>query len=433
MRCGNEAVLNKIGLNPLSQTSEIDFRLRKDLPDCRTINTRNFVAISAGNSYNKYKKPKNAFECDRQGCVTTGTLYMTEAAETVTFRAMWDATEFADGVATFYVLPDASLTSADYPITLTFKIAANDQFTNADVYTVTLTEDMLESDGYIPVQINLGATPSSVEGEGWEPNATGAYIQLSADKLVGYSSIGIYDSLDDFDLLETVTMSCLTTVGGTFDLEVVTQQCQEAKYNDDVQTLEFPVTGTQITPNFFNLFPMMRKGNRTVGYEMTTVTRTIGADGKITLADLNQEVCGYVSVQAADSCDVDTYLHSSSINQADIDDGHFLIDKKQDGTSDIVFNVSQAGQEVLVRYPRTAEIEESVANIDYLNSSQLSATVPYELKSKGGVKKVLLVFDNVFVTSFPITITNKENAFAFTLAIGRDSEGNFMRVQKIVG
>lgn len=432
MRCGNEAVLNKIGLNALSQNTEVDFRLRKDLPDCRTINTRNFVAISAGNSYNKYKKPKNAFECDRQGCVTTGTLSMAEAAETVSFRAAWDATEFADGVVTFYVLPDASLTPADYPITLTFKIG-NDSFTNADVYTVTLTEDMAEADGFIPVQINLGATPTSVEGNGWEPAATGAYIQLSADKLAGYSSIGVYDSLDDFDLLETVTMSCLTTVGGTFDLEVVTQQCQEAKYNDDVQTLEFPVTGVQITPNFMNLFPMMRKGNRTTGYEMVNVTRTIGADGKITLADVNQEVCGYITVQAADSCDVDTYLHSSSINQTDIDDGHFIVDKKADGSTDIVFNVSQAGQEVIVRYPRTAEIEETVANIDNLNSSQLSATIPYELKSKGGITKLLLVFDNVFITSFPITITNEENSFAFTLAIGRDSEGNFMRAQKIVG
>lgn len=432
MRCGNEAVLNKIGLNALSQNAEIDFRLRKDLPDCRTINTRNFVNISAGNSYNKYKKPKNAFECDRQGCVTTGTLSMAEAAETVTFRAAWDATEFADGVATFYVLPDASLTSADYPITQTFKIG-NADLSDADVYTRTLTEAMVGADGFIPVQINLGATPTSVEGNGWTPAATGAYIQLSADKLVAYSSIGVYDSLDDFDLLETVTMSCLTTVGGTFDLEVVTQQCQEAKYNDDVQTLEFPVTGTQITPNFMNLFPMMRKSNNTVGYEMVNVTRTIGTDGKITLADVNQAVCGYITVQAADSCDVDTYIQSSSINQDDIDDGHFIVDKKSDGSTDLVFNASQGGSEVIVRYPKQTEVEETVANIDNLNSSQLSATIPYELKSKGGTTKLLLVFDNVFITSFPITITNKENSFAFTLAIGRDSEGNFMRVQKIIG
>lgn len=421
MRCDNNTLLKKIGLSAIDKNVEIDFRLRKDLPDCRKINTRNFVNISGTYTYNNYKKPVNRFECDRKGCVTTGLLMMTAIDETVDFRAMYDATEFANGVVTFYVFPGAGVT---YPITLNFTISDADTFTNADVYTRTLTADMVTSDGFIPVQITLAATPSNVEGTGWEPKATGAYIRLSANQIVGYSSISIYDTPDDFDLLETVTMSCLTTVGGTFGLELVTQQCQEARYNDDVQQLEFPVTGTQITPNFMNLFPMIRKGNSEVGYKMTTATRTIGADGKITLADVNQDVCGYITVQSADRCDVGTYTHSSSIDAAELDDGHFIVVKNADGTTDVVFNTSQAGVEVLVRYPKKVSIKERVANVNNLNSSQLSATIPFG-------DNMLLVFDKVFVTSFPITWTNEENNFAFTLAIGRDEEGNFMRVFEI--
>lgn len=431
MRCNNAEVLNKIGLNALETTTELDFRLRKDLPDCRKINTRNLTGASGAYTYNKYRKPVNRFECDRKGCVTTGVLMMAAVDETATFRAMYDATEFADGVVTFYVYPDAAAT---FPVTVTFKIANEDTFVNADVYTVQITQDMVADDGFVPVQINLANTPASVEGTGWAPSATGAYLQMSADQIVGYSSISIYDSVDDFDLLEVVTMSCLTTIGGTFDLEVVAQRCQEAKYNDQIDTLNFPVTGSQITPNFMNLFPMVRKGDRNRGYKMTTVKRTIGADGKIILADVNQDVCGYMTVQAADSCDVDTYTHSSSINQADLDDGHFMVVKNADGTTEVVFNTSQAGMEVLVRYPMQVEIEEMVANADNLNSSQLSLTVPYSLKSKAGVQEVILVFDNVFVTSFPLTLTSEaENSFAFTLAIGRDDEGNFMRIQKVTG
>lgn len=433
-RCSNEALLKKIGLEALGENTEVDFRLRRDLPDCRKINTKSYVATSAANAlaYNKYKKPANRFECNRTGCITTGVLTMNEADETVTYRAMFDATEWANGVVTFYVQPDPALQDSDYPITVTLAVSEAIDFANADVYTVSVEKNQITDDGFVPVMVNLANAPSSVEGNGWTPDNTGAFIRLSADKKVGYSSISIYDSIDDFDLLETVTISCLTTVGGTFDLEVVQQRCQEAKYNDQVQTLNFPVTGTRISGNYLNMFPMLGKGNATEGYDMITVEKTIGADGKITLADANQDVCGYITVQADDACDVTeaTYTMSSANSIDDVDDGHFIVVKNQDGSTDIVFNTSQAGTKVLVRYPKRVEIEEWVANTDNLNSSELSMTVPWKM-SDG--TKYLLTFDRVYITSFPITITNEEQSFAFTLSIGRDANGNFFRVQKIIG
>lgn len=427
MRCNNEALLKKIGIKTLDQNTEIDFRIRRDLPDCRKINTKNFTAVSAGYGYNKYRKPINRFECGRKGCVNTGLLMMDEAGETVTYRAMYDATDFVAGVLTFYVYPDAAVT---YPVAVSVAISDKDSFADADVYTVQVTEDMVTDDGFAPVMINLATAPSSEEGSGWSASESGAYIRLSADKKVGYSSIAIYDSIDDFDLMETVTISCLTTVGGTFNLEVVEAQCQETRYNDQVNVLEYPVTGTKITPNFMSLFPMIRKGDSTEGFDMVTVSKTIGADGHIKLADAAQEVCGFITVQVSDSCDVGeaTYTQSSANSITGVDEGHYIVVKNNDGTTDLVFNTAQAGIDVLVRYPRRAEVEELVANVDNLNSTQVSMTVPHKLDDG---TKLLYVFDNVYITGFPATITNEAAEFAFTLNIGRDDEGNFFRIYKI--
>lgn len=433
-RCSNEAVLKKIGVETLKQNTEIDLRLRRDLPDCRKIDTKRYTATSAAvaPSYNKYRKPKNRFECGRTGCITTGTLLMGAADETVTYRAAFNATEWAAGVVTFYVYPDAALQDEDYPVTVTLKLSGKDTFADADVYKKQITKEQITDDGFAPVMVNLAGAPDSVMGDGWTPNETGAYVQLSADKKAGFSSISIYDSVDDFDLLETVSISCLTTAGGTFDLEVVQQQCQEARYNDQVTTLNFPVTGTRISPNYMNLFPMMGKGDATEGFDLVTIEQTISAAGRITLADANQDVCGYITVQADDACDVTeaTYYQSSATSVTDVDEGHFIVVKNTDGSTDLVFNESQAGTKVLVKYPKRVEVEEWIANADNLNSNQVSMTVPRTL-SDG--TKFLLVFDNVYITSFPMTITSDDASFAFTLSIGRDADGNFFKMYKIVG
>lgn len=429
-RCNNDVLLKKISNNKLDQNTELDFRIRKDLPDCKKINTKSPHAVSGTYTLNKNKKPINRFECMRTGCVNTGLIMMDVADEIAVYRAMYDATEFSQGVVTFYVYPDEALTSADYPINLTFMVSDTDTFTDADSWNVTITEAMVTSDGFVPVMVNIAEGATDI-GNGWTPSATGAYFRLTADKKVGYSSISIFDSIDDFDLLETVTMSCLTTIGGTFDLEVVVAQCEEARYNDNVTTLNYPVTGTKITPNFMNLFPMMEKGNATVGFDMVTADKTVDVNAHVVLPDMNQDVCGYTTVQIKEGCDVaeSTLIQSSANNIAYLDEKHYIVEKNDDGTTTLLFHESMKDVEVLIRYPRKAEVEEFVANVKNLNSKQLSMTVPFY--SNDGTK-TLLIFDNVFITSFPMTITTEESSFAFTLAIGRDADGNFMRVQKIV-
>lgn len=431
-RCNNDLLLKKIGIKTLAENTEIDFRIRKDLADCRKINTKDYIAVEEGGnpSYNKYKKPVNQFECMRKGCVNTGLLLMGAANKAVTYLARFDATEFAAGVITLYVYPNGNA-----PVALTVTISDKDDFANADVYTKNITATQVGADGYVPVVIDLSQTPSSDVGDGWTASAAGAYIKLSADKAVGYSSIAIFDSFEDFELNDVVTISCLTTVGGTFDLELVEAQCQESRYNDTISTLTYPVTGTRVTPNYWKLNPLMDKGKETTGFDMTTVKKPIVADGgygKITLADVNQDVCGYIAVQIDDSCDVtDAGLTALAIPVlGTIDEGHFQVIKNEDGSTDLFFNEGLVGMEVLVRYPRLVEIEEFVANSDNLDGVHVSMVVP-QVQSDG--VRLLYIFDNVFITSFPATITSDTAEFAFTLTIAKDDDGNFFRIQRIVG
>lgn len=431
-RCNNDLLLKKIGIKTLAENTEIDFRIRKDLADCRKINTKDYIAIEEGGNptYNKYKKPVNQFECMRKGCVNTGLLLMGAASKAVTYLARFDATEFAAGVVTLYVYPNGNA-----PVTVTFTISSDSDFTNADVYTKSITATQVGTDGYVPVVIDLSQTPSSDAGTGWAPSAAGAYIQLSADKAVGYSSIAIFDSFEDFELNDVVTIACLTSIGGSFDLELVEAQCQESRYNDSITTLTYPVTGTRVTPNYWKLNPLMDKGKETTGFDMTTVQRTIAQDGgygKITIADANQDVCGYIAVQIDDSCDVtDAGLTALALpTLTTIDEGHFQVIKNEDGSTDLFFNSGLVGMTVLVRYPRLVEIEEFVANSDNLDGVHVSMVVP-QIQSDG--VRLLYIFENVFITSFPATITSDTAEFAFTITIAKDDDGNFFRIQRIVG
>ena len=428
-RCNNGELLNKISMNKLTETTEVEFRVRRDLPDCRRINAKNYTAISGSFTYNRYKRPINRFECMRRGCINTGLLMLAEAAETVTYRAMYDATEYAAGVITLYVYPDAGVT---FPATLTVELSDASNFTNSDVYEVAIASGDVTSDGFVPIAIDLSQTPTSDTGTGWTASANGVYIRFSADKVIGISSIAIFDSIEDFETNDVVKISCLSSVGGTYDVDMVAAVCQEAQYNDQVTSLSFPVTGTKITPNYWKLNPMMDRGTNTTGFDTITVKKTIGADGIITIPDVDQDVCGFIGVQIADDCDVtESSMNLLSIPlSVTVDEGHFQVIKKNDGTTDLHFSTNLAGTDVLISYPKKVDIEEFVANPDNMHETHVSMIVP---RYQSDNVKYVDIYENVFVTSFPATITTDTAEFAFTITVARDADGNFFRTQRIIG
>lgn len=433
-RCNMEALIKKVGIDKLSKNVEVSFALHRNLQDCRKINTRYYAALSDGATvtYNGLRKPQNRFECNRKGCVNTGTLMMGAANDAVTFKAQYDATDYAAGAVAFYVYPSAGAT---YPIALTFKISDTQAMTNADTYTRTITAAEVTDDGYVPIVIDLSKTPTSEEGNGWTPGAV-SYIQLSADKVVGYSSIAIYDTIEDFETSDVVKVGCLSTVGGSFDVAAVATTCLKAGYDDSVDSFSFTVEGTSVTPNYWKLNPMIGKGTESEGFDIITVKKTV-ADatgyGKVTLSDLFQDECGYVTVQKTEECNItDSFFKQLSVpTLVDLKEDQFQVIKNADGTTDLFFNSVAVGAEVLVSYPRMAEIEEEVLSAE--NIGETRVRMSYPLETSDGVRYIY-IFDNVLITSFPFTIGNtNETAFSFTITIQRDDDNLFVRKRRILG
>lgn len=431
MRCNIDKLIGKIGVDKLSKEIEVSFALHRNLPDCRKINTRFYVAATeeGTHTYNSLRKPKNQFECMRKGCVNSGTLMAAAANDAITFKAQYDATEYNSGAVSFYVYVGNAA-----PVAVTFKIGESQALTNADVYTKTITAAEVKEDGFAPVVIDLSQAPDSTSGNGWTPGAV-SYIQLSADKVVGYSSIAIYDTIEEFLINDVVKVGCLSTIGGTFDIPSVASTCLNAGYDDSADSFTYNVEGTTVTPNYWKLNPLIGKGTETEGFEIVTVEKTGVASGdyaKVTLSDLYQDECGYVTVQKVDECNVtDSFMYQLSVpNLTALTEDQFQIVKNADGTTDLYFNSAAVDAKLLISYPRNAEVVEEVLSSDNIGETRVRMTVPVD--TTDGVK-YLYTFDNVLITSFPFTINNtSETTFSFTITIQRDEEGFFARRRRIV-
>ena len=424
-RCNNEELIRKVSLAKLKKSTEIDLALLRDLPDCRIIKAKNFAAISGTYTWDNYNRPVNRFECMPKGCSTSGTLNLAQSG-TVTYRIPGDAREIAAGVITFYVKGTA-------PTTVTVKVSDSDTFTNADVYTVSA---VFADDGYAPIVIDLTKEPGSVEGNGWTAEAV-SYIQISLSKIGGVSTIGFFEAMEDFELNQTVKLSCMSSIGGTFDIPTIEARCAEAQYDENVNSVSFPVTAALVSSNWLFLNPLMGKGTADEGFVMTTVKKTVEeytvdeqTYGRIILTDA-AEACSFFAVQRVDGCDPDLLTEISMPTIQDFDIMHYQKIETANGV-ELIFNADLVNVEMLVSYPKAVEAEEYVLNTDNLNEVRVRMTVPYMAESAGveGVKYVL-VANNVLVTSVPFTVTDQDTSFPFTFTILRDQDGNFIHLYKI--
>ena len=421
MNCKSNVLFHKLSAKKLEESREIEFNIRKDLPDCKKMNAGKYHSITGTATFDATDRPDNQLECMREGCVNTGTLTMGAANDEAVYFFPYNAIEFAAGALTFYVKGSAS--------TVTVTLSDADNFTNANVYTVT--PGAAGPDGFRLAFVNLSDAPASVEGSGWAPSANGVYVKVSANGVAGYSSFAFFDSMEDFDLHDVVKVSCITTMGGSFDVNIIEEACTKVQYNTQVTSLTFPMTGRQVTANYHKLNPMLNKGTNDEGFEIVTVEKVVDADGKVQLTDIDPNVCGFVGVQLNDACDVAsaTLSRTSVPVKVDLDASHFQVLPAPTG-SYVYVNTRYANKTILVSYPRKAEVEEYIANVNNLNSVHTSMIVPYIL---GENDKYLYIFDNVYVTSFPMTITSDTAEFAFTITIGRGDDGTFYRVLRVKG
>lgn len=431
-KCKNDAFMAKIGQKKVTNRTEVDFDVLRFLPDCNQINAKNYISEVAGTDYNAWKIPKDQFECYRQGCVNSGTLYGFETSELV-YRFYEDATEYASGVITFYVIKGAATA-------VEVSVSDTSAFTNANKYTISNLNTMTPGDdGFIALAVDLSQTPTTTEGTGWTPSESGAYIRFKftgANAETGISSIAIYEEMEDFATSSVVKVACLSSMDGDFGLDVAEASCfNPGRYSTENITFERTVNGAAVTPNYMLLNPLAKRNDRTTDFDMVTVEKTIDQYGKVMLYDVDADECGRIGVQLAAPCIAsDSMLTRLTIpTQVVLGEKQFVVlaaDVNEPSTVALVFNEIHNGSSVIITYPKKVNVESYDLAEDNLDG--VITRMTYARQYTDGTKW-RFVFDHVLVTSFPDSISNEDDAeFAFTISIQKGPDGKFGRAYRIL-
>lgn len=422
MKCKNDAFMKMVGGEKLDKKVEADFDVQHNLPDCNRINAKKYVSTEAENpSYDQYVTPQNMFECLNPNCVNSGVLY-NSGAKTV-YKTASAGQEFSAGVITFYVTED--VTSA------VVTLSDTKEGTNAWSYAATVGRAV---NGFKPVVVDLTKTPTVV-GEGWTPSDASAYIgiTLTGNGKTGLSSIAIFDDIEDFQTSTHVKVACLTSIDGSWDLDVAESTCFNNGYDTSSRpTFEKTITGNKITSNYWRMNPLYKKGSATEGFDIVTEERTVKAAdgyGSVLLTDMNQNECGFFSAMVADGCSTDQLDKLSIPMLVDLDGGHYLLVDNGDGTTSVIVNEMYVGKKLLISYPKLVDVEEFIISADDIN--EVRTRMSYIRRYTDG-QKYRFVFDNVLITSFPDAITEDETEFAFTISIQPDANGRYGRAYKII-
>lgn len=435
-KCKNEKFMSTIGVNKLNKNVEVDFDVQRNLPGCQKISAGKYLSTTAtGARFDRFRIPKNQFECMQGSCVNTGTL-LVEAGSTEVYKFKLDAAEFAAGVLTFYALGTTG--------NAVVQISDSSEFTNADQYTIDLAEAAHGTDGYSAVVVDLTQTPTDV-GSGWSAEGEAIYVKITLSAATGLSTIAFFEDMDDFAVSTHVIARCLTGIDGSFDLDVAEQTCFKTGQFDvsDLSGIEKTVSFKAITPNYWRLNPMYNKGSLTKAWDKETVEMTVkaltGTDyGYITLDDIDQDECGFISIQALYDCREsqnvsDALLERLSIpTRIDMDENHYQLIDNGDNTTTILFNAVHIGRDVLISYPKVVDVVDSFEITDE-NVNEVRTRMSY-VKCHTDGSRYRFVFNNVLITSFPDALTEDDDAEGeLTINIQRDANGRFGYAYRIVG
>lgn len=433
--CINEKLLSYVNTKRLTNNNEITFNVLSHLEDCNRINAKNYITGTTVDNirYNPLIRPDSAFEC-MQPCVNSGTLYLEgETGGDAVYIHEADSTKYANGVITFYVNP---LTATDMSVTVT--VSSEADFSKADVYVRELDFSHKDTKGFIPVFVKLTDVPTSVIPEttgGWEYGAR-TFIKITVNKAFALSSIGVFDSILQFNNNEVVKIKCLSEISSEVTAEVTDATCWDVSYTEDKPNIEVSLTGRQVTPNYTLLNPYYGAGTNLTAGEPVTIEHTVvasedGSYGMVRIYDAYQDECGYITSELSGPCDLEkAKLTRIAIPyQTEINPDYFTLQHNPDGTTDFFYHKDLIGMKVKIAYNRKVDVEELVANPDNLGAVKVRMTYKEE-QSDGN--KYLYVYDNVLVTSFPMTINEEETEFSFTLSIQPDADGNYFKRQRIL-
>ena len=440
-KCKNEKFMSTIGANKLTKNVEVDFDVQRNLPDCQKISASKYTYTGprAGNPdirYDRFKIPKNQFECMQGLCVNTGTLFLTPATP-VAYKFKLDAVEFAAGVLTFYAYGTTG--------TATVTISDSATFADADMYSIDFDVMAHGDDGYTAVVVDLSQAPDSKIGTGWDATGDAIYVQISLSDATGLSTLAMFESMDDFAVSTHVIARCLTGVDGSFDLDVAERTCFKGGQYDtsDLSGFEKTVSYKAITPNFWRLNPMYKKGYMTKAWDRETVEMTVKAlpeseYGYVLLDDMDQNECGFISIQVLYDCRDSQNVSEAMLDRlaipskVDMDGGHYQLIDGGNGTTMILFNAMHIGRSILIAYPKVVDVADSFDITDEV-VNEVHTRMSY-VKCYTDGTKYRFVYNNVLVTSFPDALSeDDEQEGELTLNIQRDANGRFGYAYRIVG
>lgn len=441
-KCKNEKFMSTVGVSKLTRNVEVDFDVQRNLPDCQKISANKYISEGGGGTkaigdsprYDRFKIPKNQFECMQGACVNTGTLYPN--GQDMAYRFKLNATEFAAGVFTFYVLGTTG--------TATVLFSDTSEFTNADQYVIDLATMSHGDDGYTAVVVDMSQTPTDV-GSGWNAEGESVYVKITLSEAEGISTLAMFESMDDFAVSTHVIAKCLTGIDGSFDLDVAERTCFKGGQFDtsDLSGIEKTVTYKAITPNFWRLNPMYNKGYMTKAWDRETVEMTVkalsgGNYGYVTIDDMDQNECGFISIQVQYDCRDSQNVSEAMLDRlsipsrVDMDGGHYQLIDNGDGSTTILFNAMHIGRNVLIAYPKVVEVADSFEITDE-NVNEVHTRMSY-VKCFTDGSKYRFVYNNVLVTSFPDALSeDDEPEGELTLNIQRDANGRFGYAYRIIG
>lgn len=434
-RCGNDTLISKIGMKSLNKLMEVDFAVLTDVDSCVKINTKNYYSQNGVAAYNVYNTPEDMFNCLAEGCKNTGTLTVMNAAgapSEATFELRADATEFAAGVITYYVYFP---TAGTYDLKTTISDIKNKNQSEADVFEQPFT---VTEAGFQPVVIDLVKPTSRIPANGgWQESVDGIFLKLEVTPEstiksdIGFSSIYIYNSLEDFEVNDVIKIGCIDEFAGELTVDPVEASCFGAGYDASSIAIERTLTGKSVTANYWKLNPLMSKGHMTSGWVIQTAEKEVVLDaaqdlGYIQLPDMFMDECAFTTAAIADSCNVTDSL-LTRVNSPvimDINEKQFIVLD----SGRIVFHKSLAGKKLLISYPKQVDVEHFVASESSLNERRVRMSFVQE--QTDGVKQHY-IYNNVLITSFPGTVNGEETTFEFTISVQRDKNGNFYEMYRV--
>lgn len=454
-RCDGDKLLQTVGRKNIEKGTKLSFNILRDLDTCHCINTSTYSVPDVEETedqqfvYNKYDVPADEFSCKEDKCTNSGTL-LNVAGQTaygpVDFPVRFDAEEFYAGILTAYMEVSAPGTyNVSVQVSAIGELDADPADRNADVYTMSVA---FEEAGHKPIVIDLAQAPTSILGTGWEASTRGAIVTvtvtpLTATQTVGFSSICMHDTIDDFETNDTVIATCITDITNDITADPVDASCFSSGYDPNSMAIDFSATVGLFTGNYYKLNPFERKGDKTEGFkifvdekEVETFTYNGKTYGYVQFPDMYTGECGFKNASISDTCNVvdsDLTLVNSPVPM-NLTERQFQV---LDGTyaegldaGVVLVHESLIGQSIIVAYPKTVSIEEYVADDKDLNRRRTRMTVE-ECLTDGTT--MIYVYENVLVTTFPLGRTSAdEQTWELAMTIQRGKDGAFYHRGRII-